>query len=228
MPGAALAPAGLRYGRLSQTAWARKVPEGHHPQPLGDHRADGAAKVDWVARGRHGSDGAQPCRVGCQGMQGPVGCKGLFARPCGGNPAPTAMRHRPRVHSRAPAHIASRLNGVRVVGLRAATIRSSCILPNWSCTIARSTAPLSKPNIRSRRGVSNSRLGTPISFQCMLSRLEPVGNRPCGTARGPYIYYVIGTTGMTGGEAQIVRLLCAYVERPLRGACRCAYGALVK
>jgi hypothetical protein len=56
MPGAGLA---LRYGRLSQTAWARKVPEGHRPNPLGDHQADGDVKVDWVARGRHGSDGAR-------------------------------------------------------------------------------------------------------------------------------------------------------------------------
>jgi hypothetical protein len=44
---------GLRYGRLSRTAWARKVPKGA-TQPLGDHRAHGDAKVDWAARAAMG------------------------------------------------------------------------------------------------------------------------------------------------------------------------------
>jgi hypothetical protein len=47
-----------------------RVPRGvkgvgdHPPLTLGVHRADGAAKVGWVARGRHGSDGGQTCPVG--------------------------------------------------------------------------------------------------------------------------------------------------------------------
>jgi hypothetical protein len=33
-----------------------------YPSSLGVHRAHGAAKVDWVARGRHGSDGLPALR----------------------------------------------------------------------------------------------------------------------------------------------------------------------
>jgi hypothetical protein len=51
-----LVPVGFRYGRVSQTAWARKVPKGDTPT-LGGHRAPGSAKVDWVAREPHRSDG---------------------------------------------------------------------------------------------------------------------------------------------------------------------------
>jgi hypothetical protein len=89
-----LVPVGLRYGRLSQTAWARKTPRRAPPQPLGEHRAHGDRQ------GRLGREGppwvrwwarlALPCRTpsdprGEGSKQGPRGLRSPRKSRCAAN-----------------------------------------------------------------------------------------------------------------------------------------------